>query len=503
MKSLFLILVCMISVSFSATASPSHLLESDKLSSAIKTQLISGKTNLDVLIILEDQPDLQIAQKIIVRQDRVRFVYDHLRASALSTQSQLIESLEKRNLKYKRFYLLNAVAVEQASLDDLVEITALAEIKTLISNAEFKSQEIAHIDKQQPAMSNEVTTNSIGENITSTAAPQVWPISKGQGIVVAGQDTGVQWNHPALLQTYRGNNNATVDHNYNWHDAIRSNISGRNNPCGRNTATPCDDHGHGTHTVGTIVGSEGDSNIIGMAPEAQWIACRNMDNGYGRPSTYIECFEFFLAPFPYQGDSLTEGRPDLAAHVINNSWGCPKSELCDGHEILPVLERLYQAGILVVASAGNSGSACSTIADAPAHHSFMTLSVGAHNHKDGNIASFSSRGPSKYDGQIGPDVTAPGVSVRSAIPNNRYAGAGWSGTSMSGPHVVGLVALLWSAKPELIGQIDATSEIIRNSATGKTHSQTCGGTPGTNIPNNTFGHGHINAEAAFRSLGLL
>ena len=67
------------------------------------------------------------------------------------------------------------------------------------------------------------------------------------------------------------------------------------------------------------------ANQIGVAPGAQWIGCRNMDQGWGTPATYMECFEFFLAPYPI-GQTPAEGEPALAPDVINNSWGCPPRE---------------------------------------------------------------------------------------------------------------------------------------------------------------------------------
>ncbi|RYZ65946.1 MAG: peptidase S8, partial [Proteobacteria bacterium] len=241
---------------------------------------------------------------------------------------------------------------------------------------------------------------------------------------------------------------------------------------------------------------DGLGNEIGMAPDAQWMACRNMDAGNGKPSTYIECFEFFIAPYPQGEDPMTAGNPLKAPHVINNSWGCTADEGCVGQEITPVLEALYRAGVMVVVSAGNDGPGCSTIHEQPATLSPYTLSVGAHNHRDGKIASFSSRGPSTLDGQVGPDLTAPGVSIRSAVPGGGYASGMWSGTSMAGPHVAGAVALLWSAKPELIGNIDETAKIIRETATPTTSTQVCGNVAGTAVPNNTFGFGRLNVAAA-------
>ena len=99
-------------------------------------------------------------------------------------------------------------------------------------------------------------------------------------------------------------------------------------------AVPIDDHDHGTHTTGTMIGDDGGSNLTGVAPGAKWIGCRNMNAGNGQPSTYIACMEYFLAPWPHGGDPETDGRPEYSPHIINNSWGCPPSEGCDAGTLL-------------------------------------------------------------------------------------------------------------------------------------------------------------------------
>jgi len=457
------------------------------LSSNLETQ-----RQQDIIVILEDQAQLAGADLLTKKEARGRFVAEELKKKA-RMQEPLVAFLKENGFTFQRFYIANMIAVDNVSVEMIRELAARPDVRKVIAN---------------PAIRNVVTPDvgfdggedkgvGIGENIKSTGAADVWTNQKtrGAGMVVAGQDTGVQWNHPALIRQYRGNNGDSVDHSYSWHDAIRSPISGGTNKCGYDTKVPCDDDQHGTHTMGTMVGDDGGMNQVGMAPDAKWIACRNMDAGVGRPSTYLECFEWFLAPYPQGADPLT-GDPTKAPNVINNSWGCPASENCEGNEFAPVLEALYRAGIMVVVSAGNAGSACGTINDQPATHSRWTFSVGAHNHRTGSIASFSSRGPSTLDGEIGPDLTAPGVDVRSTIPGDGYAGSMWSGTSMAGPHVAGAVALLWSAQPSLVGKVEETVALLESTAVGKTTTQACGEVPGTDIPNNTFGFGHLNIKAA-------
>jgi subtilisin family serine protease len=249
--------------------------------------------------------------------------------------------------------------------------------------------------------------------------------------------------------------------------------------------------------MGTMAGDDGGTNQIGMAPEARWIGCRNMEEGWGTPSTYMECFEFFLAPYPL-GGTPDGGVPELAPHVVSNSWGCPPEEGCDA-EAIALLEEsvqaLYQAGIVVVASAGNSGSACDSVLSPPAIYP-QSFTVGAFDHTTGLIASFSSRGPVTYGGDtyIKPDITAPGVKIRSSLPGGGYGDK--QGTSMAAPHVAGAVALLLSAAPGYVGDVDGIELVLTSTAEPRTTTQGCGGDGTASVPNNVWGWGILDILAA-------
>ena len=171
----------------------------------------------------------------------------------------------------------------------------------------------------------------------------------GQGVVIGGQDTGYQWDHPALKNQYRGWDGASVDHDYNWFDATAD-----------TSLTPVDPrYGHGTHTMGTMVGDDGARNQIGMAPGARWIGCRNMDAGEAPQTPTLPAISGSLLPPGVDG---SDPRPALAPDVINNSWSCPVSEGCtDPNVLLDDWCKTSAAGIVTVHSAGNSGSGCSTV----------------------------------------------------------------------------------------------------------------------------------------------
>jgi subtilisin family serine protease len=251
--------------------------------------------------------------------------------------------------------------------------------------------------------------------------------------------------------------------------------------------------------MGTMVGDDGGSNQIGMAPGARWIGCRNMDSGFGTPITYTECLQWFIAPTDEQD---LNPNPALAPHVINNSWSCPPYEGCSDATILrTVVENVRAAGILVVAAAGNEGPWCESVSEPPAIYD-ASFSVGATGGATfENIASFSSRGPVSVDGstRMKPDISAPGEDIRSSVPGDGYESS-WYGTSMAAPHATGLAALLISASPSLAGNVDALEAAITTTAVPLTTSEGCGGDEIDDVPNNTFGHGRIDALAAVTAL---
>ncbi len=447
------------------------------------------KGESEFLVYLAEQADLSGAASLPTKEAKSRYVFEQLSRLAARTQGPLLDELRRLGVDFRPYWVANMVWV-RGGRAAVRRLAARPDVAHIFANPKVRLQ--------QPAANAPFGANApagIEWNISLVGAPQVWAQGvTGQGAVVAGQDTGYDWTHPALKDKYRGWNGSSADHNYNWHDAIHSG----GGVCGADSPQPCDDNQHGTHTMGTMVGDDGGANQIGMAPGAQWIGCRNMDQGVGTPATYAECFQWFIAPTDLNGNNP---RPDLAPDVINNSWGCPPSEGCTDPTVLQsVVENTRAAGIVVVVSAGNSGTqGCSTVED-PAAIYDASFTVGATDSSDA-IASFSSRGPVTVDGsnRRKPDISAPGVGIRSSVPGGGYQG-GWSGTSMAGPHVAGLVALLVSANPALRGQVDALENVITQSAVPRYTTQGCGGDTSTTLPNNTYGWGRIDAWAAYQRL---
>ena len=459
----------------------------------------------DCLIWFEGRPDLAPASNQSSKQDKGLFVYQALADVAKQSQNNIAGKLTRKGVPFRSFCIVNVVALK-ADLNLVMELVSDPKVKRIIPDPWIKNQ-LPEANHQALYRGGE----SIEWGIQLINAVDAWDMGyRGQGVVIGGQDTGYDWKHPALINSYRGFLiNGDSSHAYNWHDAITEisplhmdpNPDPSLNDCGLGLNYPCDDHNHGTHTMGTMTGLDGE-NEIGVAPEAQWIGCRNMERGYGKPSTYIECFEFFLAPTNLESESPN---PELAPDIINNSWSCPEMEGCNSNNwavMEEAVNNLRQAGILVVVSAGNSGrNGCSTVST-PSAMFESSFTVGAVASND-TIAGFSSRGLVTVDGsnRMKPNVVAPGVGVRSAVRGNSYAS--FSGTSMAGPHTAGAAALLLSAVPEIRGNVNLIEDLLENTAIPKMSSDTCSGIPGTTIPNPIYGFGRIDIKAAIEQAKIV
>jgi hypothetical protein len=428
-------------------------------------------------VVLKDQANVAAAVVIDDPVERRTVVYDLLTQHADTTQLDLRRTLDRWGVDYTPYYLVNALEVDGGPLWRWW-LRRRPEVERVLVSPELRP-----LPAPSPATTG--TANAPEMALWSQGriyAPLVWRQLgiTGAGIVVGQSDSGVDGAHPELRDQYRGNAaGGPAGDTYNWLDPWN------------HTPAPADSGGHGTHTLGTAVGRN-----VGVAPDATWIACVNLPRNLGNPPRYLDCLQFLLAPFPQAGDALTEGRPDLGAHVLNNSWGCPPQEGCDADALLPAVRALRAAGVFVVASAGNNGPACESIDSPPAHYDEV-FTVGAIDETN-SVADFSSRGPVSADGsgRTKPDIAAPGVGVLSAYPGGTYEYN--DGTSMAGPHVAGVVALMWSANPALIGDIDRTEQIlvetVREAPVWGDAAPTCGDP--TARPNNVTGYGIVDAYAA-------
>ncbi len=440
----------------------------------------AGFYNDHLFVIFDTKADLSAASNIADIDQRRAYVYEELKAHANASQAEMLVWLDRLHISYQPYYLVNAVEVNGGAVMALW-LAQFEGVDRVLHNPTVRAT-IPIVEQQDDyaLFAPEPAPTEPQWNLTMIGADRVWETFniRGAGITLGQSDSGVQWDHPELLDSYRGRDG---DHNYDWLDIWEG------------QTTPYDLSGHGTHTTGSVLG-----NTVGVAPDAEWFACANLVRNLGSPSKYLACMQFMLAPYPMGGDAFLDGDATLAADVLNNSWGCPTIEGCDPNALKDAVEALRAAGIFVVASAGNDGyGGCETVKDPIALYD-ASFSVGAHDIL-GQVTSFSSRGPVSADGsnRVKPDILAPGENVLSSYPGDKYMSN--SGTSMAGPHIAGVVALIWSANPDLIGNIDRTEEILVETATPYDFSAypvpACGA---ENIPNNIAGYGLVNAYEAVK-----
>ncbi|GAA2604334.1 S8 family serine peptidase [Dactylosporangium fulvum] len=411
-----------------------------------------------LFVVMQEQADLSGLSGVGDRTARVRQTYQRLVGTAERSQAPLRKALRDKGLKFTPFYLVNGVEVDAGPVVRQW-LESRSDVAKVLLNPRLRP-----LPAQAPPMRGTVDAPTSPQwNLTLIGADAVWQrFGTGEGIVVGSSDSGVDGTHPALRGNFRGGDDSWLD------------------PYGGG-ATPTDNNGHGTHTLATAVGAK-----VGVAPGAQWIACENLPRNLGSMANYLTCLQFMLAPYPSGADPWHAGRPERAPQVLTNSWGCPSVEGCDLLSLRPAVDAFAAAGIFFVAAAGNTGPRCETITDPPSLYP-STFTIGAVD-RVSEVASFSSRGPTP-DGLTKPNLMAPGVNVLSALPGGRYGYL--SGTSMATPHVAGVVALMWSANPALIGNIEETRSILERTARpAQPSGKSCG------TPADVVGAGLVDAFAA-------
>ncbi|MFG2432193.1 S8 family serine peptidase [Streptomyces sp. NPDC048590] len=413
---------------------------------------------------LDSEADSSAARKAKSKTARNKAVVKARTEHAERTQAGLRSLLRKAGAHYESFWISNTLKVtgDEALAE---KIAARDEVAAIEADTQ--------VDLPDPIPGEQVAAAGGTEwNVDSIGAPEVWKGEgvRGEGVVVANIDTGVDYLHPTLMGNYRGlKDDGTFSHGYNWFDATRS-CPGEG---------PCDDHGHGTHTMGTMVGDDGAGNAIGVAPGATWIAAKACTPTGCPEDALLAAGQWILAPTDADGKNP---RPDLAPDVVNNSWG---ADIIDTW-YKSMVQAWVDAGIFPSFSNGNAGPDCATAGSPGAYTN--SYATGAFD-SDGDIAVFSSRG-SGEEGAVKPDIAAPGVDIRSAAPGGGYQVM--SGTSMASPHTAATVALMWAVSPATRGDIVATERLLDRTAHDVADT-TCGGTAENN---NVFGEGRLDAYAA-------
>ncbi len=417
----------------------------------------------DFWIRFAERPDLSGFASVTDWDARGQGVYDALTSTAARSQAGVRARLDAQGVSYHAFSITNAIRVDGGTSALVGTLSTDPAVEGIYPTREYE------VPEPVEATPSDVGPAAVEWGLADVNADDVWAEwgITGEGIVVGNIDTGVQYDHPALVGQYRGNNgDGTFTHDYNWFDAA-----------GESPDEPSDFQGHGTHTMGTMVGSDGGDNQIGMAPGATWIAANGCCPS---DEALIASGEWMLAPTKLDG---SDPDPGARPNIINNSWGStsPSND--------PFMEDVAlaweAAGIFGVWANGNIGPACNT-SGSPGSR-IINYSVGNYDIEHA-INGSSSRGVGQ-DGETKPNLAAPGTAVRSSVPGNDYEL--YTGTSMAAPHVAGAIALLWATAPALVGDVSGTKDLLDGTAVDNPDDQ-CGG---TDDDNNVFGEGRLDALA--------
>lgn len=408
---------------------------------------LGAREEISVIATFSDKVRLEGLDAMTKRGRRAALIRA-LREKADLAQGPLHAYLEKRGVKRKAsLWLIHGMAFT-APREVIEEVSRFPGIEEIRPDVAFRLP---------PFLTSVSATTEW--NLAMIRAPELWAMGyTGQDVVVANMDSGVDKSHPDLEGRWRGESNS-------WYD-----------PYGEHE-TPFDPDGHGTSTMGILVGGDAGGRAIGVAPGARWVAVKIFnDNGVAFESAVHLGFQWLLDP---DGDPDTDDAP----HVVSNSWGYENASNECFQNFQTDIAVLRAAGIAVVFSAGNEGPNMAT--SVSPGNNLDVLAVGAVDQSMG-IGWFSSRGPSACDARIYPDLVAPGVNIRSATPGGSYGTA--SGTSFSAPHVAGAMALLLSAFPDLSpAQLEwSLKETARDL--------------GDMGPDHLYGHGLIDVMAAYEDL---
>ena len=436
-----------------------------------------------VLVVMKDQTDIKTLDYDLHASKapldaRHAMVLETLQKQASNTQGELLRSLAGdkaagRVLGYTPHWIINAVVVV-ATPEAIQDLAARADVERVEADLVVELIEPIPSEKTLPAGKADRGIG-ITPGLQALNVPQVWNELgiDGSGVVLGNIDTGVDGSHPALAARWRGNFAPAAEC---WLDAAGLG----------DTSFPVDQHYHGTHVMGTMTGLAPD-DTIGVAPGAVWIASNiinSPDTGAGFDNGVIASLEFMADP---DGDPLTT---DDMPVVVQNSWGVNEDFTgyydCDSRW-WDAIDACEAAGVCLVWSAGNEGSGSQTLRS-PADRAtspYNTFSVGSTlATAPYEISYFSSRGPSGCGGvyAMKPEVCAPGSDIYSAEPGGGYQLL--SGTSMAGPHVAGVVALMRASNPDV--DVITVKETLMATAVDL----------GDVGEDNDYGHGFIDAYAA-------
>ncbi len=424
-----------------------------------KLQSAGPDDQIAVLVHLSDKPDFE-GKRGMPHSEYVNYLKTFAENSQRTILAELNSKYSGKISDLKTYWIFNGFYMK-ATKDVIYYLAGRNDVEYIIDDQIIRLSMVTPSKEEIPA------EKTVEWNVLMVKADSCWLAGyDGTGIVIAHMDTGVDPNHPALSGKWLGSPY--------WYDAVAGQSS------------PYDDQGHGTHTMGTILGGDGlgpFTDDIGVAPGAKYVSCKIFDyQGYTYLSWIHNGFQA-IADWKAQGVNIV---------ASSNSWG---STEVTNTEFWQDVINWRNLDIVPVFAAGNNGPNAGTI-NTPG--SFPTaIAVGATNSSN-NVASFSCRGPAPNQNPwnntsywprsdwnfIKPNISAPGVSVRSALPGGSYAS--WDGTSMATPHVAGAIAILKQRNPNL------TFEQIYNLLLD--HAQQP--SQGAPYPNNNYGWGILDIYQA-------
>jgi len=391
--------------------------------------------------------------------ERGAFVWRALQEVAEKSQAPVLGYAEEHQLEAESLLAVNAVYIRRGDLRSALDLAALPGVAYLRLEHVYPVEELA------------TPEGEVSWGLVDVKAPDVWGMGyRGAGAKVASIDTGVQWDHPALIGQY-----GCPDDPGNpacWYDPA--------NICG---GVPCDNNGHGTHVTGTMAADDDPSlaHTVGVAPDTTWIACKGCESAACSDYALNACADWVLAP---GGDPAN--RPD----AVNNSWGGGGGDPWYQAKV----QAWLAAGIFGGFSAGGTGPGCATLGS-PCDYPEVFCTTG---HAEDRIhASFASVGPGAFGDApyTKPNISAPAVNIWSTLPSSSWAV--YSGTSMASPHSIGAVALILSACPSLKGDVFGLFEVLQDNA-DPAPDGSCGAPPG-DAGNYTYGYGYLNVLGALEA----
>ncbi|MBU8934252.1 MAG: S8 family peptidase [candidate division Zixibacteria bacterium] len=467
-----LITVLLIVACLTPTAGAKALTLSPGLNQLVFDAKGSPDSLIDVVVFLDGsyltEEIIQSERAGLTRHELIKKVTSTLRAYQSPHADLVRRFLQTHSQRSVTEYWIVPALSARLPLSRLESLALMTGLELVVEDAALSFDEPIEV-KNSP----EFSTSSVASHLELLNVPSLWARGlTGTGRLVCSFDTGVDQVHPALAPKWRGNH---AELSATWFSKVSPDTN------------PTDKIGHGTHTMGIMVGSV-DADSFGVAPDAEWISAGVIDQGRDLATTLSDIIEAFQWALDPDGDSTTT---DDVPDVILNSWGIPKGLFvpCD-LTFATVISNVEAAGIVTIFAAGNEGPEPASLRN-PADMALSPLTSFAVGAVDNNsqIAGFSSRGPSSCDeNEIKPEVVAPGVSVRSSSKDGEYKVL--SGTSMAAPFIAGLVALMRQHNP------DATVTEIKNALIASAIDLGPAG------EDNAYGHGLVDASVLIDYLPL-